>query len=64
MVVPIVTYYGTGASQFGYRYALDFFPLLYLVLCRAFAPSMPVPVRWLTMASVLFNAYLLWHFRF
>jgi len=30
--IPILMYYGIGFSQYGYRYALDFFPFLFLLL--------------------------------
>lgn len=32
MLIPIITYYGIGQKQVGYRYALDFFPFLFLIL--------------------------------
>lgn len=30
--IPILTYYGIGQKQVGFRYALDFYPFLYLLL--------------------------------
>jgi hypothetical protein len=30
--LPIFFYYGIGAMQYGYRYSLDFLPLLYILL--------------------------------
>lgn len=32
LLVPILTYYGIGQKQVGFRYALDFYPFLYLLL--------------------------------
>ncbi|KKR77954.1 MAG: hypothetical protein UU23_C0006G0009 [Candidatus Curtissbacteria bacterium GW2011_GWA1_40_9] len=35
LLIPILTYYGIGQKQVGYRYALDFFPFLFLMLTDA-----------------------------
>lgn len=32
IALPIVMFYGVGFRQFGYRYSLDFFPILYFLL--------------------------------
>ncbi len=32
ILIPIITYYGIGQRQVGYRYALDFFPFIFLLL--------------------------------
>ncbi|MEO5951370.1 MAG: hypothetical protein ABIQ44_02780, partial [Chloroflexia bacterium] len=57
VMVPIITYYGVGWVQFGYRYALDF--LLFLVLIAAI--SLPKPLtttaRVLILASVAINIW-------
>lgn len=34
IALPIFLYYGIGFAQYGYRYSLDFLPLLYLLLIR------------------------------
>ena len=34
IALPILTYYGVGYRQFGYRYSLDFLPMLYYLLMR------------------------------
>lgn len=36
IALPIFLYYGIGVIQFGYRYALDFFPLLFWLLLRQY----------------------------
>ena len=36
IALPILFYYGVGYRQFGYRYALDFMPLLYCLLLRGY----------------------------
>lgn len=33
--IPIITYYGIGYKQVGYRYALDLFPFVYLLVADA-----------------------------
>jgi hypothetical protein len=35
MLLPIITYYGIGQKQVGYRYALDFLPFLFLITASA-----------------------------
>ncbi len=48
-MIPIITYYGIGWIQFGYRYALDFLPLALLLAARGF----PKPMNNLSKALVL-----------
>lgn len=36
IILPLITYYGIGQKQVGYRYALDFFPFVLLILLNAF----------------------------
>lgn len=36
LALPSLFYMGIGASQFGYRYSLDFLPFLFLILLTAF----------------------------
>lgn len=38
---PIFIYYSVGFAQFGYRYALDFLPFLFLLLIPCLSPSGP-----------------------
>ncbi len=59
--VPILTYYGVGVSQMGYRYALDFLPLLFLIFLRTthfFHKEFPFRFRAVFVLTFLFNAYL------
>lgn len=35
LLIPIITYYGIGQSQVGFRYALDFYPFIYLLVIDA-----------------------------
>jgi hypothetical protein len=50
-MIPIITYYGIGWIQFGYRYALDFLPLALLLAARGF----PSPMSNLSKALVLLS---------
>jgi hypothetical protein len=56
-LVPILTYYGIGFVQFGYRYSLDFMPFLVLLAGRGFPDPMTTRVRALVGASVLINVW-------
>jgi hypothetical protein len=39
ILLPLLTYYGVGWVQFGYRYALDFYPFLFIPTALAFNAS-------------------------
>ena len=58
MLVVLLGYYGIGVRQYGYRYALDFYPFLYVILCRSLEEPPSLALRALIVASALFN-YLL-----
>jgi len=61
IAVPIFLYYGIGYFQIGYRYALDFFPLLLYLLMKnykAVHPALSSRLKLLIMLAVLFNVYL------
>lgn len=52
--------YGTGAYQYGYRFALDFQPFLFLILVSVFASRKLNPqFIFVTLLSVALNTYLL-----
>lgn len=63
ILLPIITYYGIGTVQLGYRYALDFYPFLYLILCQALAPKVPTRAKILVALGVLLNWHFLLHFQ-
>ena len=56
-LIPLLTYYGTGWVQFGYRYSLDFMPFLILLAVRGFARSNTNLMRVLIVLSVLINLW-------
>jgi hypothetical protein len=56
-LVPILTYYGIGWVQFGYRYALDFMPLLVLLVALGWRAPMTVRARLSVLASVVVSVW-------
>jgi hypothetical protein len=57
VMLPIITYYGVGWIQFGYRYALDFLPFLLLLAARGFPSPLTNVARLLVLASVVVNIW-------
>jgi hypothetical protein len=67
-LIPIYTYYGIGYLQYGYRYMLDVFPWLFLVLMFSVWEKfkvVPTTLKALIILSAAVNMYLLLtgHFR-
>jgi hypothetical protein len=60
VAIPIVTHGNVGISQFGYRFSLDFQPLLFIVLATVFERGMSRLALAATGMSVLICAYALW----
>lgn len=59
MLVPMLTYFGIGVSQYGYRYAVDFYPFLFLMLASIFQKNMPPLAKILIIYGILFNFFLM-----
>ncbi len=59
LMIPVLTYFGIGSWQYGYRYALDIYPFLFLILCDVFRNGLPVKAKSLIIYSILFNYYLM-----
>ncbi len=57
VLLPLITYYGVGWVQFGYRYALDFMPFLLLLAALGFKAVTIQKVRILTTIGVLVNLW-------
>jgi len=55
IAIPNFTYYGIGYAQYGYRYALDFYPFLLLILLRFLKGKLELSHKALIAYSVLFN---------
>lgn len=57
----VLMYFGDGANQFGYRYALDFFPelfIIFMLLYKKGNESLSTGLKTLLMLSAVFNFYL------
>jgi len=52
-------YYGIGFAQYGYRYALDFYPFLFFMLCYVIKQRMSYLLKAVIFLSFCFNWYLL-----
>ncbi|MBI3282768.1 hypothetical protein HYZ70_01695 [Candidatus Curtissbacteria bacterium] len=57
LAVPSLLYFGFGESQYGYRYSLDFLPLLFLILISAFAKGIPIFAKILIAFGIVFNCF-------
>lgn len=61
IAIPIFLYYGIGFRQFSYRYALDFFPFLFVLFIYNFRKrynSLGMGLKALIIISSLLNFYL------
>lgn len=59
--IPIITYYGIGWYQFGFRYALDFLPFLFVALVYEYRKThekLPTGLLMIFLVSAIFNLYL------
>jgi len=68
-IVPIAltnfSFAATGWAQFGYRYAMDFYPFLFLLVVRATGDGLRWNHKALIGASVLINLWgILWIYQF
>jgi hypothetical protein len=52
-----MTFGSTGITQFGYRFATDFYPLLYLLMFRGIGPRPTIWAKALIVLSILVNAW-------
>ncbi len=59
LALPVLAYFGVGFSQFGYRYALDFWPFLLLLLMAALKPKLSGVAKGLIVLGVVFNCFYL-----
>lgn len=55
LAVPIFLYFSVGFAQFGYRYALDFLPFLFLLLLPSLLPNLSKTAIVLISIGVIFN---------
>lgn len=62
IAVSVFLYYGIGWIQFGYRYALDFMPFLFLLFFKNYREKfggLSRGIKFLIVISALFNLYLI-----
>ena len=59
-LIPIITYYGIGVKQIGYRYALDFAPFVLIILVSAFKKVDETLIYFLTVLGF----FITWVFIF
>lgn len=57
LMLPSLIYFGIGMSQFGYRYSLDFLPLLFLILLSSFKNGLPALAKLLITFGIIFNSF-------
>lgn len=57
LALPSLVYFGIGASQYGYRYGLDFIPLLFLILLSAFPNGLTPFAKTLIFIGIIFNMF-------
>jgi hypothetical protein len=55
LAIPVFTYFSVGFAQFGYRYALDFLPFLFLLLIPSLFPKLSKTAIALITIGVIFN---------
>ncbi len=56
IAIPILCFYSIGYAQYGYRYALDFLPFLFLLLLPSFNSKLSKKEIALIIIGVVFNA--------
>jgi len=58
-ILPALLYGGVGVWQFGYRYALEIYPFLFLILSLYFKEKMPIFAKIIIFYSVFFDTFLM-----
>lgn len=59
MLIPTLTYFGIGVSQYGFRNALDFYPFLFLILLNVFKDHLTLRAKTLIVYSIFFNFFFM-----
>lgn len=55
VMIPSLVYFGIGIIQYGYRYSLDFMPLLFLILLTAFKKKLDTFAKALIFVGIAVN---------
>jgi hypothetical protein len=59
MLFALLGYYGIGVRQYGYRYALDLYPFLFILLAKRCKTKFTIAMQVVIVLSFLFNWYLI-----
>lgn len=59
MLIPTLTYFGIGIWQFGFRYAVDFYPFLFIILASVFKNELPLMAKAIIIYSIFFNFFFM-----
>jgi hypothetical protein len=59
MLFALLGYYGIGVRQYGYRYALDFYPFLFILLAKSSKTNFTLTMQVVIFLSFLWNWYLI-----
>ncbi|MBI3486478.1 hypothetical protein HY025_06120 [Candidatus Daviesbacteria bacterium] len=59
MLALILGYYGIGVREYGYRYAVDFYPFLFILLVFSLKNGVSAFFKILSVCSFMFNFYLI-----
>jgi hypothetical protein len=57
LLIPLLTYYNTGWWQFGYRFSLDFMPIVILLIALGAGPHVSRVLRLLIVVGVVINLW-------
>jgi hypothetical protein len=57
LLIPLLLYFNTGWSQFGYRFSLDFIVPLFVLLAVGLGSKLPRGFKLLAVASILINLW-------
>lgn len=60
VMIPLITYYGVGWIQFGYRYALDFYPFLFMLTALGIISHFDWKARTLIVLGIIINVWGAW----
>lgn len=60
IMLSVLMYFSSGTWTYGYRYALDFYPFLFIILAYVFKYHFPPAVRILIIFSIIFNAFFMY----
>lgn len=57
LLIPLLTYYNTGWWQFGYRFSLDFMPIVILLIALGAGPHVSRVLRLLIVVGIVINLW-------